>query len=150
VTDQEDGTVEGLTLERYTDLSVALFDKAPEEHEEIARSFGVPPGRLQAVIDGWTKRMEDPEVLRRHSDLYQAALAAAGVGRPEVSLELYVEMMKAIAAGTPADQVCAEHGMTLQQWALVAQHWGERMVADPQLGLRFAQAMGYTGGAPPA
>ncbi|MGH2662710.1 MAG: hypothetical protein ACRDH8_07845 [Actinomycetota bacterium] len=35
--------------------------------------------------------------------------------------------------------------MTIQQWALVAQHWGSQMMADSSLAVKFAQLMGYIG-----
>jgi hypothetical protein len=143
-----DYTVEGLSLERFTEMSVALYDKTPEEQETIAQSFGVPAGRLQAVIDGWTARMDDPPTLLRYHQLYQKELAEAGVQRPEVPLEQYAAMMKAMGTGTSAQDVCAQNGMTVQQWALVAQFWGQRMMADPSLAVRFAELMGYMGPAP--
>ena len=143
-----DDAVEGLSLERFTEMSVALYDKTPDEQEGIARSFGVAPGRLQAVIDGWTARMSDPQTLHLYNELYQKELGEAGVQRPDVPLEQYAAMMKAIGTGTSAQDVCAQNGMTVQQWALVAQHWGQRMMADPSLAVRFAELMGYMGPAP--
>jgi hypothetical protein len=140
-----DDTVEGLTLERFTEMSVALYDKTPEQQETIAQSFGVSPGHLQAVIDGWTARMSDPQTLHRYNELYQKELGEAGVQRPDVPLEQYAAMMKAMGTGTSAQEVCAQNGMTVQQWALVAQHWGQRMMADPSLAVRFAELMGYMG-----
>jgi hypothetical protein len=143
-----DETVEGLTLERFTDLHVALFGASPDEREQIAQRHGVPPGRLEAVLDAWSARMEDPALALRYHELYQAALVRAGVEKPDVPFEQYVAMVRAIGAGRPAAEVCAEHGMTLQQWALVAQDWGSQMGRDPSLALRFAELMGYPGGAP--
>ncbi len=142
---EAEDTVEGLSLERFTEMAVALTDKSREEQEAIAQSYGLAPGRLQAVVDAWTARMSDPQTLNRYHELYQQELVEAGVQRPEVTLEQYAAMMKAMSGGTSVQDVCMQNGITVQQWAMVAQHWGSQMMADPSLAVRFAQLMGYMG-----
>ncbi|MGH2662711.1 MAG: hypothetical protein ACRDH8_07850 [Actinomycetota bacterium] len=95
-------TVEGLILERFTEMAVALQDKSREEQEAIAQSYGVAPGRLQALVDGWTARMSDSQTLNRYHELYQMELAEAGVERPEVTLEQYAVIMKPCRRARPS------------------------------------------------
>jgi hypothetical protein len=130
----------GFSLKRFTALAVDLYGKSEEESEEVARAHGIPDGRLQELIAAWTERLRNPITVFRYHRLYQRALRERGVRRPEVSLEQYVELLKAAKGGDIAE-VCKKHGMTVQQWAMVSQHMGMRMLTRPSLAKRFAELM---------
>ena len=130
----------GFSLKRFTALAVDLYGKSEAECEEIARAHGVPEGRLQELIAAWTARMRNPVTVFRYHRLYQRALRERGVQRPEVSVEQYAELLKAAQGGDIAE-VCKKHGMTVQQWSMVSQHMGMKMLFNPSLARRFAELM---------
>ena len=130
----------GFSLKRFTDLAVDLYGKSEEESDEVARAHGVPDGRLQELIEAWTAKLRNPITVFRYHRLYQRALRERGVQRPEVSVEQYVELLKAAQGGNIAE-VCERHGMTVQQWSMVSQHMGIRMLTDFSLARRFAELM---------
>ncbi len=141
----------GVSLEQYTRYVVATSTEPQGDREAIAGASGIPPDHQQEVIEAWGARLSsDRDVLQRHNDLYQQGLAEAGIQRPDISLEQYVGMLQAVQAGTSVEQVTAQHGMTVPQWAMVNQHFGERLSSDPGFAARFAQAMmaGMQGMAP--
>jgi hypothetical protein len=131
--------VEGVTLERYTELAVALYGvTADEEIETRAQAHGVPPGRFKAVAEGWNRRMaEHPEVVQRYSSLYQQALKDAGVEAPDITLEQYAEILRRQSQGQPVTEVLSDFGLDLRTFALVSQRWIDEMAADPSLAVRF-------------
>ncbi|MFN2543079.1 MAG: hypothetical protein ABR600_00715 [Actinomycetota bacterium] len=134
--------VEGITLTQYAELTVALFDKDGPERDAVATAHGVSPDRLETVIAAWTQQMQtQPGLVTQYSDAYQAALVRAGVQRPDVSLDTYAEMTGAISGGLDIQAVTAKHGMTAQQYAMVAQYWSQQMMGDPQLAVRYAEVM---------
>jgi hypothetical protein len=138
----EEPVEEGLTLERYSELVVAIFGKEGAERDAAAEALGIPGDRVETIIAAWTRRVQtDPALLTRFNDLYQQALVSAGVRRPDLPMETYAEMVGTISAGTPSDQVVAQHGIDLQQFALLAEYWGEQMLADPSLAERYLAAM---------
>jgi hypothetical protein len=142
MTPPDEAIEEGVTLEQYSELTVALFGKAGSEAAAAAERFGIPGDRLDAIIAAWTRRVQtDPALLQRYNDLYQQALHRAGVQRPDVPMETYATIVGTISSGTPADQAVAQQGMDLQQFALLAQYWGEKMAADPSLAERYLAAM---------
>ena len=130
----------GFSLKRFTALAVDLYGKSEEESQEIARAHGVPDGRLKELIEAWTARLRNPITVFRYHRLYQRALRQRGVRRPEVSLEQYVELLKAAKGGNIAE-VCKKHDITVQQWSMVSQHMGMRMLTRPSLAKRFAELM---------
>ena len=69
--------------------------------------------------------------------------------RPDVPLETYAQMIGEISAGTPTDQVCQRHGMNLQEFALLSQHWMELIGRHPSMAQRFGElVMAAKGSAP--
>jgi hypothetical protein len=133
---------EGVTLEKYAELAVALYDKEGPARAAAAASVGVDDTRVEEIVAAWMKRMEsEPGLVQQYSTLYQQALVKAGVQRPDISVETYAQMMGAMSAGRPMDQVTKEHGMTIPQFAMVSQHWSEEMIANPQLAVRYAELM---------
>ncbi|MDQ3991330.1 MAG: hypothetical protein M3245_03340 [Actinomycetota bacterium] len=135
--------VEGIALERYAAIAVALFGLTADELDARAESLGVPPGRLNAVAEEWNRRMAaDPEVARRYSEAYQAALRDAGVRTPDITLEQYADIMRQAQGGRPLAEVLASFGLDLQTFAMVSQHWTERMGADRDVAMRFAGLLG--------
>jgi hypothetical protein len=137
-----DPVEEGLTLEQYTDLTVALFGKDGPERDAAAEALGIRADRVDAIVAAWTRRVQsDLSLLQRFNDLYQQALVRAGVQRPDVPMETYAEIMGATSSGTPLDQALAQHGMDMQQFALLSQYWGQQMMADPGLAQRYLAAI---------
>ncbi len=99
----------GVSLEQFTAYVAEAFGHPESEFPAIADTHGIPPEHLQAVTDEWNRRTStDQATLLRYNELYQQELHRLGVQRPEITLEQYAEMMKAVQAGTPADQVCAQ------------------------------------------
>ena len=70
--------------------------------------------------------------------------------RPDLPIETYAQILKEISGGTDTAVVAAAHGMTLQEFALLSQHWGTQVIADPVLAQRFAALMMGGGPMPPA
>jgi hypothetical protein len=133
------GTEGGVTLERYAELGVALFGKEGEERDAILRAHGLDAAGLDAAVAAWTGRMQgDPAVALAYNDLYQRGMVAAGVRRPDVPLETYAQMIGEISSGQPTEEACRRHGMNLQEFALLSQHWGELIGRDPSMAQRFA------------
>jgi hypothetical protein len=154
VADDPFGEEAGVSLGRYAELGVALFGKEGEERDAIMRAHGIDAVGVDAAVAGWTRRMQgNPAVALAYNGLYQRAMVAAGVRRPDVHLETYAQMVGEISAGTPTEEVCRRHGMDLQEFALLSQHWGAQMGRDPALAQRFASLVmagrGTTPAAPP-
>ena len=134
--------VEGVSLEQYTKAAVAIFGLGEEEAEAAARDHGIPAGRMLPIGEEWSRRMTaNPELVHRYNALYQEGMKEAGVVAPDITLEQYAEILKR-GSETPLEKLLPEFGLNLQTWALVLGSWGERMMADPSLALRFAQLMG--------
>jgi len=137
--------VEGVSLEQYTKAAVAGFGLDAAQAEEAAQAQGIPAGRMLAIGEEWSRRMtKHPEVVFKYNALYQAAMKEAGVVAPDITLEQYAEILKR-GKETPLEQLLPEFGLNLQTWALVSGSWGERMMADTSLAVRFAQLLGAPG-----
>ena len=131
--------IEGVTLERYAELMVALHGAAGKEVEARAQAHGVPAGRFHAVVEGWNRRLaEHREVVQRYSALYQEALRRAGVEAPDITLEQYAEILRRQTGGEPITEVLASFGLDLRTFALVSQRWIDALAADPSLATRLA------------
>jgi hypothetical protein len=130
--------VEGVSLEVYTRAAVELHGLSPDEMNTAAEAHGIPKGRLQAVAEGWNKRMtEHPEVVQRYSALYQQAMRDAGIKAPEITLEQYAEILR--EAGTrPLEEVLPAFGLNVQTFALVSGQWIERMRTDTTIAAQLA------------
>ncbi len=134
--------VEGVSLEQYTKVTVAIFGLSEAEAEGVAVAHGLPAGRLQAIGEEWSRRMTaHPEMVHRYNALYQEGMKEAGVVAPDITLEQYAEILRR-GKEMPLEQLLPEFGLNLQTFALVSGSWGERMMADPSLAVRFAQLMG--------
>ena len=146
MTDEEAGgpeaPIEGVSLERFAQVAVALHGASPEEVETRAQELGIPPGRITAISAAWNQRFaEHPELVRRYSDLYQQAMREAGIRAPEISLEQYAEILGSQASGDRFLQVLERFGLNLQTFALVSQGWIDKISADPSLAMRLATLM---------
>ena len=131
-----------MSLERYAELTVALFGKEGPARAEVAARFGLSDDGVDPLIEEWTAKLQsDHSMLVRYNDLYQQALVKAGVQRPEVPIETYAQILGHATGGKPIQEVAAEHGMDMQQFAMVSQFWGQKMMADPSLAVRFWQLM---------
>ncbi len=137
-----DAPIEGVTLERYAEVAVALHGASPEEIETRATAHGIPSGRINAIAEAWNQRfVEHPELVRRYSDLYQQAMQRAGIRAPEITLEQYAEILQSGTSGEQFVSVLGRFGLNLQTFALVSQGWIDRMSADPSLAMRLATIM---------
>lgn len=147
------GVEGGITLETYAELGVALFGKDPSERDAILANHGLTSPGLGAAVAAWSARFQrDPAAALAYNDLYQRAMVAAGVQRPNVPLETYAQMLAEISSsGGDVAGVCLRHGMDVQQFALLSQHWGQQVMSDPALAQRFAALMMGSGAmTPPA
>jgi hypothetical protein len=151
VTDGAFGTEGGMTLETYAEVGVALFGKEPAERDAILSRYGLTSSGLDAAVTAWTARFQrDPAAALAYNDLYQRAMVAAGVQRPEVPIETYAQMLAEISSsGGDVAAVCARHGMDVQQFALLSQHWGQQVMRNPLLAQRFAAIMMESGAMTP-
>ncbi|MGH2685731.1 MAG: hypothetical protein ACRDJP_09730 [Actinomycetota bacterium] len=146
MTDQDAGgpeaPIEGVSLERFAEVAVALHGATPEEVETRAQEQGIPPGRFTAISEAWNRRFaEHPELVRRYSDLYQQAMREAGIRAPDISLEQYAEILRSQASGDRFLEVLERFGLNLQTFALVSQGWIDKISADPSLAMRLATLM---------
>jgi hypothetical protein len=139
-------TVEGLTLEQYARLAVALHRVDESEWDAVAATFGVGPGRVTALGEAWQAKLTaDPSLAIAYNDLYQRAMVEAGITAPEVSLEQYADMLR---SGGPTPEVLAKYGIDVQQFSMISHRMGQAMMADVGLAQRFAQLMMPQGGQP--
>ena len=144
------GVEGGITLETYADLGVVLFGKDPAERDAILQQRGLTSAGLDASVEAWNARFQrDPSAALAYNDLYQRAMLAHGVQRPDLPLETYAQMLGEISGGTDTAAVCANHGMNLQEFALLSQYWGSQVASDPGLAQRFAAMMSGGAMAPP-
>ena len=139
-----DVEVEGVSLERYAEVAVALHAADPEEADAIAQRHGIPAGTgIQAIAEGWNQRfVQQPELVQRYSDLYQQAMRKAGIQAPDITLEQYAEILKSGASGDAFLLVLQRFGLTLQTFAMVSQGWIDKMAADPSCGRSARRADG--------
>ena len=134
------GTEEGVTLEQLVKAGVEAFGKDESELEEIAQRHGFPPGRFEAIAEAWKQRMaRNPAIVHAYNRLYQRAMEEAGVEAPDLSLEEYASIIRATGAGTPLDEAIEPFGMDVQQFSMLSQRMGERMMRNPSLAIRYAQ-----------
>lgn len=134
--------IEGISLEKYARAAVELHRVPQERMDAAAEALGIPAGRLQAISEGWNKRMtEHPEVVQRYSALYQQGMRDAGIEAPEITLEQYAEILRE-AGKRPLAEVLPASGLNLQTFALVSGQWIDRMAADTTIAARLATLMG--------
>ncbi|MDQ4004791.1 MAG: hypothetical protein M3135_00610 [Actinomycetota bacterium] len=146
MTDQEaegpEAPIEGVSLERYAEVAVAMHGASPEEMETRAQALGIPAGRITAIGEAWNQRFAaHPELIRRYSDLYQKAMRDAGIRAPDISLEQYAEILSSQTSGDQFLEVLKRFGLDLQTFALVSQGWIDKMASDPSLAIRLATLM---------
>jgi hypothetical protein len=140
----------GLTLDAYAQLGVALFGKEGAERDAIMAAYGTTAAGLDAAVEGWSRRFQtEPGAALAYNDAYQQAMVAAGVQRPDVPLETYAQMLAEISHSGDTAAVCSAHGMDLQQFALLSEHWTEQLGRNPALAQRFATLMMSAGPATP-
>ena len=143
------GEIEGVTLEQVVAAGVRLYGKDRSEWDEIAQAHGFPAGRFEAIAEAWTRRIsEEPGLAQAYNALYQREMVAAGVTVPELSLEQYASLVRA-GSGKPLEEALARFGLNMQQFSMLAQRWGERMMADPSLAMRYAELIGALHSHPP-
>jgi hypothetical protein len=134
--------VEGVSLEQYTKAAVAVFGLGEADAEAAAQAHGIPPGRMQAIGEEWSRRMTaHPEMVQRYNTLYQETMREADVVAPDITLEQYADILRR-GRETPLEELLPEFGLNLQTWALVSGSWGERLMADTSLAARLAELLG--------
>jgi len=143
------GEIEGVTLEQLVAAGVRMYGKDQSEWDEIAQAHGFPPGRFEAIAEAWTRRMsQQPGLAQAYNALYQREMVAAGVTVPDLTLEQYASLVTA-GSGKSLEDALARFGLNMQQFSMLAQRWGERMMADPSLAMRYAQLIGALHSHPP-
>ena len=81
------GTEGGITLETYADLGVVLFGKEGPERDAILQQHGMTSAGLDAAVEAWNSRFQrDPATALAYNDLYQRAMMAHGIQRPDVPI----------------------------------------------------------------
>lgn len=137
-----DEPVEGVTLEQWATVAVALHEVPLEQHDEVAAARGIPAGRLQGIAQEWNRRMtEDPQVVLRYSAAYQQAMKDAGIEAPDISFEQYAEILKRQQT-EEITAILPDYGLDLQTFALVSQRWIDAIAADTSLAVRLGEALG--------
>jgi hypothetical protein len=136
--------VEGVTLEHYAKVAVALFGATEEEVEERAQANGIPPGRMTAIAQEWNRRLaEDRSLWGAYNDHYQAAMREAGITAPEITIEQYAEILSSQQRGEPMQEVLARFGLNMQTFSMVSQTWAKRLVTDWSLAMRLGQLLSH-------
>jgi hypothetical protein len=134
-----DDTIEGLTLEQYARLAVALHGAPEAEWDAVAARFGVGPGRVAALGEAWQAKLTaTPALAIAYNDHYQRAMVEAGITAPEVTIEQYADMLR---SGGPTEAVLAKYAIDVQQFSMISQRMIQAMAADPGLAERFARMM---------
>ena len=136
-----DEPVEGVTLDQWAAVAVALHKAPPERHDEVAAEHGVPAGKLEPIAEEWNRRMaEDPQVIARYSAAYQQAMKDAGIEAPDITFEQYGEILKRQQT-EEITTVLPDYGLDLQTFAMVSQKWIDAMAADTSLAMKLAELL---------
>jgi hypothetical protein len=136
--DPDFAPIEGIGLEKYAELAVAMQGMDEPGMKAYAEANGVKAGTWGSVRDGWNQRFETKvPVMMRWGQLYRQKLAASGVERPDITFEQYATITAKRDTGTTLDEIYEEYGLTVSTWALVSDHWVGQLAADPQLTTRF-------------
>lgn len=75
-TDPVWGPIEGISIDRYAQLSAGLAARGfgIADAKQFVESQGVVPGTWEAVVNGWNQRMgSNPAVMQRYGQLYSSA-----------------------------------------------------------------------------
>ncbi|MCC6213492.1 MAG: hypothetical protein IT376_01370 [Polyangiaceae bacterium] len=151
--------INGISLERYADLSAALDGKGddPKVIEATLAAEGAARADYEAAKTGFTARMQDMSLMGRVATafmpLYQAALARRKGGAARVSYQDYVHVSALIQVyGYEAGVQAA--GVSASDWTEAAGYWTSQMSANM---MQYAghhghvgqEAAGLRGGSPP-
>ena len=75
-TDPSFAPIEGITIEKYAELSAGLAKRGLgiADATQYVESMGVVPGTWETVMQGWNQRMgTNPAVMHRYGALYSSA-----------------------------------------------------------------------------
>ena len=137
--------IQGISLERYADLSADVSDHAndPEAQARVVEGLGVSRADWEAAKNGWTARMQDYALMGRVAQafmpLYQASFARKK-GSVQVSFDDFVAMagvMKALGY----ERTFATYGIDQGAWTQISGHWQQVMMQNP---MQYGAA--YSGG----
>lgn len=135
--------IHGITLERYAELGAKL-DGVTDRNAQKAKvaEEGISGEVWDAVVDGWTARMQDPSNMGQVASRYMQALNAAQAqthGNVHCSFEDWVAVQTAI--GVFGWEAAMNHyDVTQGQWTTISSHWQTELSRDPMnLGQRRNQ-----------
>jgi hypothetical protein len=123
--------IQGISLERYAELSAEISDHLndTEAQMRIVESLGVSRADWQAVVAGWTARMQDMslmgQVATRYMSLYQAALSKKK-GSVDVSYDDWVALNAAVQA-YGIEGALRAYGIDMTTWTMIAGTWNSRI-----------------------
>jgi hypothetical protein len=124
--------IQGISLERYADLCVAMKDTGGDADQcaAIAQQHGVSPADWVAAQQGWNARMADPALAGRvalaYMPIYQAALAKSGPAATATYRE-YVSMMACLGV-FGIEQMYARCAVDGVRWSQIATYWSNQLV----------------------
>jgi hypothetical protein len=132
----------GLSLEWFAALSARMIGlQTPAQCAEVVRAAGVEQAVWEAANRGWTAHLASAgsksEVAATHRRLLVDALRRIIGEREPMSLDRYVDINVDVRSGTPADQVFAAFGETLQSFSAASYEWMDRLERDPWLEVYF-------------
>lgn len=127
--------INGITLERYAELSAELGDTTnPDLQADIVARHGVHRVDWEAAKQGWAARMADLSLTGRVGNafrpLYQAALARRSGAAPSVSFDEFVAMSGA-AKAFGVDGMLAHYGISMSDWTQISAHWTDQARENP-------------------
>src|SRR5689334_12477715 len=134
--------INGISLERYAELCVAMKDAGmdTQKHAAIAMQHGVQPADWTAAQSGWNARMADPALMGKvalaYMPIYQAALAKSGPAATATYRE-YVSMLSALGV-FGAEGMYARCGISGVDWSQISTYWVSELVKNQAQYPRFA------------
>jgi hypothetical protein len=137
--------IQGISLERYAELAAMMAGSGNNSDDcaRIAASQGLTRELWQAVCDGWTARLRDPDLQSQVAfafiPLYQAALVRqTGDAEPLPLAEFARITAEYSCRRDPADPsrpidykaVLQANGLNVIRWAQISTYWTPR-INDP-------------------
>lgn len=133
--------IAGVSLEQYVHLLVNMIEVGEDAAKcvAVAEANGVARDAWVAAKDGWTARMEDPElgsVRTAFVQLYAEALDRKRDGKEPLPLETFVRVFAETSfrkdpndAAKPLDRevVLREHNLSVNQWNEALYYWSPKV-----------------------
>jgi hypothetical protein len=135
------------TIEEYAAFQVALTRR---DRAVVLAEMGVDEDEVAAIDERFQDQLSD--ALDDEADgippllvAYEAALRKAREDQPSeavMSLEVFVEVTRALESGKDVTQIFERRGITLAEYLRGSEHWTSRLAADPELAARLAELLG--------